>query len=170
MMRLFVVFILFLGLSGPVYADWFFRGTPNNWDKTALSRVGSTDAYETCQTFAGKPSPRFKIDRFGDWKESYPVNDQIVTDGSYRIVIDAKTHEITATASQGCGATTPDAWYFRGTPNDWGKTAMSQVGTTDVYEACQTFADKPNPRFKIDHFGDWKENYPATDQLMTNGS
>jgi len=171
MLRIFMAFMMFLAMAGPAYADWFFRGTPNNWDKTALTQIGSTNTFESCQTFSGNPSPRFKIDRFGDWKESYPVGDQTLADGSYRIVFNATTHQITFTADQNCGGTQPiDSWYFRGTPNDWGKTAMNRVGTTDVYETCQTFADKPNPRFKIDHLGDWKENYPATDQLMANGS
>jgi len=168
MIRLTMACVLFLGLAAPAGADWFFRGTPNNWDKTALSRVGTTDTYESCQTFAGKPNPRFKIDRFGDWKESYPAADQPVTDGNYRITFDTKTHQITVAADQKCGAT-QDAWYFRGTPNGWGTTAMTQVDGGDIFKTQVTFAkEDPNPRFKIDHFGDWKENYPAQDQPVTD--
>ena len=54
--------------------------------------------------------------------------------------------------------TTQASWYFRGTPNDWAATAME---TTDNINFCtqQSFANV-SPRFKIDHYADWSENYP----------
>ena len=55
-----------------------------------------------------------------------------------------------------------DTWYFRGTPNNWGKTAMTQSGA--LFCLTQAFgAVATDPRFKIDHKGDWTENYPAAD-------
>jgi glycosidase len=54
-------------------------------------------------------------------------------------------------------------WYFRGTPNDWGTTAMAPVTGTTRHETCQHFAGVAGPRFKIDHHGDWSESYPAQD-------
>src|SRR5689334_10682940 len=64
---------------------------------------------------------------------------------------------------------TGDSWWFRGTPNSWGTTAMSSAdGTT--FTICQTFAGIDNPRFKIDHHGDWAESYPAQDFAVANGS
>ena len=61
--------------------------------------------------------------------------------------------------------TTQASWYFRGTPNDWAATAMQ---TTDDINFCtqQSFANL-SPRFKIDHYADWSENYPATDVMVT---
>lgn len=55
-----------------------------------------------------------------------------------------------------------DAWYFRGTPNNWSATAMTlQNG---LYCTNQQFgAANTNPRFKIDHYGNWAESYPNTD-------
>jgi pullulanase len=168
MLRRFVVFVFFIGLAGPASADWFFRGTPNDWGKTALSQGGTTDTYGTCQTFSGKPNPRFKIDRFGDWKESYPAADYTLADGSYQISFDAKTPGIINVAPvKNCGEG-HDAWYFRGTPNNWGTTKMSPVGNGDIFCTEVEFTRQdPNPRFKIDHFGDWKENYPAQDKLVS---
>jgi hypothetical protein len=55
-------------------------------------------------------------------------------------------------------------WYFRGTPNNWGTTPMGQVDGSPVFRITVDFArEDPKPRFKIDHFGDWQENYPAQD-------
>jgi len=62
---------------------WYFRGTPNDWGTTAMTPIEGTSRFETCQTFAGKPDPRFKIDRFGDWQESYPPQDYSLRDGTY---------------------------------------------------------------------------------------
>ena len=64
--------------------------------------------------------------------------------------------------------TPSDTWYFRGTPNNWATTAMV---TTDGINYCteQAFASN-NPRFKVDHFGDWTENYPQQDVLVDNNT
>lgn len=49
----------------------------------------SSGLYCTEQTFgAASTSPRFKIDRYGDWKEAYPSADYTVTaNTSYTICI-----------------------------------------------------------------------------------
>ncbi|HWN67157.1 MAG TPA: alpha-amylase family glycosyl hydrolase, partial [Haliangium sp.] len=154
-------------------ATWYFRGTPNAWGTTAMTAVaGSTTQLETCQTFQNVTDPRFKIDRFGDWAESYPAQDYRVSNGSYRIVFDESTRAITATAVQSCSAPPPsDTWYFRGTPNAWGTTALTAVaGSTTQRETCQTFANVADPRFKIDRSGNWAESYPAQDYRVSNGS
>jgi glycosidase len=58
-----------------------------------------------------------------------------------------------------------DAWYFRGTPNGWAAEAMA---STDNINFCtqQSFGSV-DPRFKVDHFGDWTENYPTADYTVT---
>ncbi len=59
-------------------------------------------------------------------------------------------------------------WYFRGTSNGWAATPMEQVSSS-TYQSCQTFANGDSnggPRFKIDRFGDWSENYPAQDVVV----
>lgn len=64
--------------------------------------------------------------------------------------------------------TTQASWYFRGTPNDWQATAME---TTDNINFCtqQSFADL-SPRFKIDHYADWSENYPSADVTVESNT
>lgn len=56
-------------------------------------------------------------------------------------------------------------WYFRGTPNGWGATALTALGSNQ-YETCQAFAGgdgNGGPRFKIDRYGNWQEAYPSAD-------
>jgi glycosidase len=146
-------------------STWYFRGTPNSWGTTAMAPISGTSRQETCQRFAGVSSPRFKIDRYGDWIESYPAQDYAVADNTYQhIVFDTATHAVTAEMVAGCGAVPADTWYFRGTPNSWGTTAMTPVAGTSRHTISVAFAhEDPSPRFKIDHRGDWTESYPAQD-------
>ncbi|GAB2526681.1 hypothetical protein GCM10008940_31730 [Microbulbifer agarilyticus] len=60
-----------------------------------------------------------------------------------------------------------EAW-FRGTPNNWGTTAMEYDAGEGVWFTEQTF-DAANPRFKISHYQNWDEAYPANDYQVTNG-
>ena len=149
---------------------WSFRGTPNAWATTALTPVAGTSGHETCQRFSGVASPRFKIDHYANWTESYPAQDYAVADNaSYQIVFDAVTHAITASPVASCGTAT-DTWYFRGTPNAWATTALTPVAGTSRHETCQRFAGVASPRFKIDHRGDWTEAYPAQDYTVADST
>ena len=150
-------------------STWNFRGTPNGWAATAMTPITGTSRHETCQQFGGVASPRFKIDHYGDWTESYPAQDYGVADNaSYHIEFDATTHAITVQPVASCGAAPADTWYFRGTSNLWGSTAMTPVTGTSRHETCQRFTGVANPRFKIDHHGDWAESYPAQDYVVAN--
>ena len=154
-------------VMAPSPTPCFLRGTPNDWGKTPMTPIAGTHRFEICQTFAGKPNPRFKICCSEDWRECDPPQDLAVTDGTYRIAFDADSRQIAATpAAADCGPPA-DAWYFRGTPNHWGTTPMKQVDHSDVFKIAVDFAHQDpaphKPRFKIDHFGDWRENYPAQD-------
>lgn len=154
-------------VAGSAHAEWFFRGTPNQWSSTQLETLSSSE-FETCQTFSEGDSdggPRFKIDRYGDWVESYPSSDYSVTaNQSYQITFNSSTSSISVTQVSSCdddGSSSDDTWYFRGTPNDWASTAMS---TSDNVNYCteQSFGSD-DPRFKVDHYGDWTEAYPSED-------
>ena len=81
--------------SSNAASSWYFRGTPNNWTSTAMTLTNGL--YCTQQTFgAASTSPRFKIDHFGDWTESYPTADYTVTaNTSYTICFNATSHAIT---------------------------------------------------------------------------
>lgn len=63
--------------------------------------------------------------------------------------------------------TTPTVWpslNFRGTPNNWGTTAMKAVAA-NTWETTQTFAaGVTNPRFKFDLYGNWATNYGDTNR------
>ncbi len=156
--------------AAPANAEWFFRGTPNDWGTAAMPATAGGTA-ETCQTFSGKPDPRFKVDHYGDWQESYPNDDFRLGDGSYRIAIDTATRQISVTPVADCQAPLPaDTWYFRGTANGWGVTALDRIGDGSQFTTCQTFSGVEDPRFKIDHFGDWRESYPAQDRRVGDGS
>lgn len=60
-------------------------------------------------------------------------------------------------------------WFFRGTSNGWGTTAMA-AGGGNQYSTCQSFGTGDGgggPRFKIDRLGDWSENYPSSDYQVS---
>lgn len=59
--------------------------------------------------------------------------------------------------------------YFRGTPNSWSTTAMTQNHETDLWEIEVTFSSS-NPRFKIARWENWNESYPGSDYQITQGS
>jgi glycosidase len=146
--------------------SWSFRGTPNSWGTAAMTASSAT-MFTTCQTFAGVSDPRFKIDHFGDWAESYPAQDFRVAGGSWQISFDAASKQITTQGVASCSG--PDTWQFRGTPNHWGTTAMSPIAGTSQHSLIVAFAkEDPAPRFKIDHHGDWVEAYPAADRPVTD--
>lgn len=83
--------------SSSAASNWYFRGTPNNWGSTLLTL--SNGLYCTQQTFgAASTNPRFKIDHYADWTESYPTADYTVTaNTSYTICFNASSHAITLT-------------------------------------------------------------------------
>ncbi|WOX04529.1 alpha-amylase family glycosyl hydrolase [Microbulbifer pacificus] len=87
--------------------SWYFRGTANGW---AATEMGSSDGTSFCteQSFGsgdGGGGPRFKIDHYGDWTESYPSTDYTVSANSdYEICFDSSSHTIAVTQ---LGTTTP---------------------------------------------------------------
>ena len=164
-MKKIPLFILLTAASGLAQADWYFRGTPNNWSTTALANNGNNQ-YSLCQTFASGDTnggPRFKIDRLGDWSESYPIGDYLVSVGrSYQINFDAGTKAITATEVANCDsgnyAQTFPQLYFRGTPNAWNLSQMSLIAD-HTWQTQISFDGSANQRFKFDVSGDWSTNY-----------
>jgi len=85
--------------------NWYFRGTPNGWEAMLLEHVSGNE-YKTCQTFGNgdeNGGPRFKIDRSGDWTESYPNTDYGVASGkSYDIRFYSDSHSITTAEVADC--------------------------------------------------------------------
>ncbi|MDO6707208.1 alpha-amylase family glycosyl hydrolase [Photobacterium sp. 1_MG-2023] len=152
-------------LSAPVLADWHFRGTPNQWHASSMTPI-DTNHVQTCQQFQqgdATGGPRFKIDHYGDWAESYPVADFTVAGNqSYRIDFYTDSQTIQTTPVADCEspsyAQTFPQLYFRGTPNAWDPTAMTLVDH-HTWSLLMDFDGQTNQRFKFDLTGDWSQNY-----------
>lgn len=156
-------------LSSACHADWFFRGSPNNWGSIALSQVDNNNV-ETCQSFQlGDTSgePRFKIDKLGDWAENYPTGDfTVVGNKTYKINFNTVTHDIKATEITSCNPVEGFAKVFnqlqaRGTFNGWGNAAMTLVAD-NTWQLDMLLDNQVNQRIKIDVNGDWLQNYGDT--------
>jgi cyclomaltodextrin glucanotransferase len=80
-------------------AAYHLRGTFNGWaEGTLLTRVGTTEVYESCQQFVSGDAtggPRFKIDPNGGWgSDAVPVGDYTVAAGWVKISFNASTNAI----------------------------------------------------------------------------
>lgn len=152
-------------ISAPALADWHFRGTPNQWNAAAMTQITTTH-YQTCQSFLqgdATGGPRFKIDRYGDWQESYPAGDYTVAgDQSYRIDFYTDSQTIITTPVTSCDsqslAQNFAALHFRGTPNQWAAEAMTLVDN-NTWSLLVHFDGQTSQRFKFDLTGDWSQNY-----------
>ena len=149
-------------VSNVAMADWYFRGTPNNWGAVPMQQLDSQQ-YRTCQQFQGGTSAAFKIDKLADWSESYPSSNYSVSNNAhYQIDFNASTKAITTTAVADCGYKRVfSSLHFRGTANSWAATPMvlleDNVWATNIY-----FDGQANQRFKVDVKGDWSDNYGDT--------
>lgn len=90
--------------------SWYFRGTPNAWSATQMSTSDNIN-YCTQQAFGTGGtggSPRFKIDHYADWTDSYPAQDYVVSaNTTYDVCFNANTLTVTATAVAGADMTPP---------------------------------------------------------------
>ncbi|HTF96072.1 MAG TPA: alpha-amylase family glycosyl hydrolase [Cellvibrio sp.] len=157
--------------SAGAQAEWFLRGTHNNWVATQMNAGGTNTMELTNVVFPA--AGNIKFDRYGDWSENYGVGGRNGTNisvgqGTWNIKFftDTKNWSITA-------ANTGVNYHLRGTFNAWAEgTLMSQVGTTTVYESCQNFVSgdaSGGPRFKIDPNGGWGDAVPTTDVTVNAG-
>lgn len=92
--------LLLLGYSHVSLAQWnnaYFRGTPNDWVASAMTKNTSTGLWETRQNFAGT-NPRFKITRYTDnWTDAYPAQDFLIASaGDYHIAFNETSKAISA--------------------------------------------------------------------------
>lgn len=97
----FMVLAFFYAQSAQAqnWSNSYFRGTPNNWAATSLTKNTTSGLWETQQAFSGT-NPRFKISRYTDnWNEAYPAQDYLITggDGDYKITFNDTTKAIVAT-------------------------------------------------------------------------
>ncbi|MDN3638597.1 alpha-amylase family glycosyl hydrolase [Simiduia curdlanivorans] len=156
------------GVSGFTQADWFFRGTSNAWAATAMVAESATQ-YSTCQVFAagdGGGGARFKIDRTGNWAESYPATDFNVTSGStLKILFNSQTKVISVSPVESCGQTGFDKVFSqlnaRGTFNGWASTSMT-LSADHQWQLDVHLDGQSQQRVKFDVLGDWSTNYGDT--------
>lgn len=159
-------------LSATANADWFFRGTSNNWQALALEQV-STNEFKTCQSFSDT-NARFKIDKFGDWAQSYPSTDVLVaSNNSYEITFFNDSNSINTQQVASCDNTSTAQNFaslnFRGTTNSWNNQAMVLV-SDNTWQTTLAFDGQANQRFKLDISGDWSQNYGGTATSDTQGN
>lgn len=167
-MKLNTITLLMLSaLSTTAHADWFFRGTSNNWAAKPLTAAGN-NTFTTCETFAAGDSdggPRFKIDRFGNWAESYPSTDYSAqSHRSYRVTFTSTTQNISIEEVATCDSPSEgftknfSQLHIRGTINSWIAQPM-QLIADNTWEINVTFDGQTDQRFKFDIHGDWAQNY-----------
>lgn len=88
----------------------YFRGTPNAFNSTAMTKNTATGLWETTQVFSGADNPRFKISRYNtNWNEAYPASDYRITagGGSYKITFNDTSKAIAVAKIQVAGTVTP---------------------------------------------------------------
>ncbi|TAA41816.1 alpha-amylase family glycosyl hydrolase [Corallincola spongiicola] len=166
-------------LTLPAQADWFFRGTANNWGTTQLEQV-TDNKYQLCTTFGSGDAtggPRFKIDRYGNWNENYPDSDVTVDPNqSYLITFLVDSTSITADPVGNCDGDDDDGQFahnfaslhFRGTPNNWAATPMT-LTANNTWQTTVSFDGQTEQRFKLDVTGNWSQNYGGSNGQLTFG-
>ncbi len=76
---------------------------------------------------------------------------------------------LVALTATGTANTALADWYFRGTPNGWDTAQMQWVGGNTM-QTCQQFQSGDQhggPRFKVDRWGEWSQNYPTADYQVS---
>lgn len=151
------------------------RGTFNSWAAESMELVGDNH-WQATISLDGQANQRFKFDVFGDWSQNYgdtnidgtleqsggDITTSVV--GDYEV--DLYDNSMTYTMTKVGDIVVQDKWYFRGTANGWAATELEFISGTQ-YELEVTFnGEDSNARFKIDHHGDWTENYPAQDFVV----
>jgi len=171
MKRKHILLSFLLMASAGAQADWYLRGTHNNWGATQMNAAGTNTVELTNVMFAAAGS--IKFDRYGNWAESYGVgglngSNISVGQGTWNIKFftDTKNWSITSAASV--------SYHLRGTFNSWAEgTLLARVGTSDVYESCQNFTSGDatgGPRFKVDPNGGWgSDAVPSSDYTVAAG-
>lgn len=154
-----------------------FRGTSNDWGTTAMQLVAD-NTWELSIHFDGQSDQRFKLDLSGDWNQNYGDDEgdgvldagggDIYTTVSGGYLLRVNDSDLSYTLIDESDSGGGDSWYFRGTSNGWAATEMT---TSDGVNFCteQSFASGDSdgdPRFKVDHYGDWTETYPGADYTV----
>ncbi|WP_346837670.1 alpha-amylase family glycosyl hydrolase [Microbulbifer sp. SAOS-129_SWC] len=169
----YMALLMALSLSGfaiGAHAEWYLRGTHNNWQADQMQDVGSNTMVADAVVFAA--DGEIKFDRYGDWSENYGLNGALnganipVSAGTWDIEFYTDTHDYKITATSSSSGTD---YHLRGTHNAWAEgDLLTPVAGTNQYEACRNFTSgdaNGGPRFKVDPNGGWGgDSFPAQDQ------
>lgn len=169
---------LLLAVSTSAHADWFLRGTFNNWASTQMVPSGTNTVEVKNVVFESAGSMKF--DRFGNWKENYGIGG---LNGSNIAVAAGKWNIKFYTDTKNWNISRVVDFHLRGTHNSWaeGDLLTPLPGSTTNYEICRNFGAgtaTSSPRFKIDPNGGWGtdsfpvQDYPASGwtKIVINGS
>lgn len=160
-----ILLSFFLLASAGAQAEWFLRGTHNNWAATQMNSGGTNTMELTNVAFPTAGS--IKFDRYGDWSENYGVGGRNGTNisvgqGTWNIKFftDTKNWNITSASSVN--------YHLRGTHNAWaeGDLFTTPAGINQL-EICRNFTSgdvNGGPRFKVDPNGGWGDAFPMADQ------
>jgi len=104
-----------------------------------------------------------RIDRYGNWQQSYPAADYGVNaNTAYQIRINATTQAVSTTAVASCEASgfasTLPQLNVRGTFNGWASLPMTLIGD-HLWQAEAYMDGKASQRLKFDQAGDWAINF-----------
>lgn len=147
-------------------AEWYLRGTHNDWGTDQMLDMGNNTMLADDVVF--EADGEFKFDRWGDWSENYGLNGELDGDnipieaGTWDIEFYTDSHDYKITAS---GNT---EYHLRGTHNGWAEgDLMTLDAGTGEYEICRNFTEgdeNGGPRFKVDPDGGWGgDAFPAED-------
>jgi len=170
---------LFLAINSifiaQVQADWFIRGSQNNWAAEQMVDIGNNTMLANDVVF--NTDGEMKFDRYGNWVESYGDNGNniAVSTGTWDIEFYTDSHDWAILPSSTHNDTSDSATYhFRGTPNDWAEgSLLTQVDSSNDYQICIEFGSgdvNGTARFKIDKNGGWGGgSFPDADVSVAEG-
>jgi cyclomaltodextrin glucanotransferase len=120
-------------------AAYHLRGTFNGWaEGTLLTRVGTSDVYESCQQFVSGDAtggPRFKVDPNGGWgSDAVPAADYTVAAGWVKITFNASSKAITTqqNLAANCGSATTSSSTSSSTSTSSSSSSISSSSSVPL--------------------------------------
>jgi cyclomaltodextrin glucanotransferase len=132
-------------------AAYHLRGTFNSWaEGTLLTRVGTTDVYESCQNFVGGDAtggPRFKVDPNGGWgSDAVPVADYTVSAGWVKVTFNASTKAISTQQNlvANCGSATTSS-----SSSSSNTSSSTSISTSPSSSSVSSSSSLPGVQFHL---------------------
>lgn len=148
-------------------AEWFLRGSYNNWGATSMSDAGIANTV-VVKNVMFATAGHIKFDRYGDWYESYGVggiygSNIPVAAGAWTISFNTNTKTWQITETQ---------YHLRANAMQWAEGfLLTKVGNTSTYEYCHNHNlgfGTGGFQFKVDPNGGWGgDDVPASNYVIT---